>query len=144
MTKYINTMTPEEIEAWSRAPGAGAAAPTVLAEQEAKASVQAARATRKAAPKPPRRCFDCGALVSQRALRCPDCSLKARTTGVRPIVLLVVPSSHIPETAKDALPPCRFCGEPSTTEDRCARHDALWRRLKGLPAADLEALAGDA
>jgi hypothetical protein len=135
MTKYINTMTPEEIEAWARAPGHHFSGPktTVLATVEATAARRASRERKRAEPKPPRTCVDCNTAVSQHALRCASCSLKARTaTGRTPVVLVFL--THL-------VTPCRFCGEPSTTEDRCAHHDALWRRLKGLPPADLEALA---
>jgi hypothetical protein len=128
VTKYISTMTEEEIAAWMRAPGAAAAAGKVgLASAPPRPKPAGPRR-----PPPPRPAIGGPMPPGPSVLEEPNPGL----------VLPAAAPSHIPETAKNPETPCRFCGEPSTVEDRCARHDALWQRLSGKQAADLQRIAG--
>jgi hypothetical protein len=125
MTKYISTMTEEEIAAWMRAPGAAAARPatagngkSLLEEIESRP-----RAPRPAPPPRPAQPYR----PARRSVPAPPPRPDPATAPIAPYT--------------QDLPPCRFCGEPSTVEDRCSRHDELWQRLSGKQAADLQAIA---
>lgn len=151
MTKYVSTMSPEEIERWMRAPGAAAAGKQGRALLDEIESLPKTRA-----PRPPKtKLCACGATIRATSTQCRTCAAEVRRkapfTPATELPADFVVSQQVEPPgglAPDHKPltvelqtPCRFCGAPAVVEDRCQRHDELWQRLHGKPATELQAIA---